>query len=307
MQSDLKKRIYKAQCIGNIEPIEYMIPYPSMRSLIEGQVINNSKKMVNKKENINYSKFHSLIQQCANWLTDKNYISKERIILPKLDSFQTEVLIYAIWEIGAIAVLSKTSISKNLKKIHGIKEISLGKDDLFRAIKTYPKMYNPQYKPLLSDEAILTFEKGPGIRLSHYNLLINVNGIDKAIKADEAESYLCDLDFSAIDWVIFKVILPIYSNLIINDEDPDIKIGNLNDDFNIRYDLKNFNTFKNNDIAMCVENSGAIAVGRQPIHLTSFKIEDRHLKLNGHSVMMGYLDAKLNTKVFKDNSLYISI
>ncbi len=307
MQSDIRKRIYKAQCIGNIEPIEYMIPYPSMRSLIEGQVINNSKRIVNKKENINYSEFHCLIQQCANWLTDKNYISKERIILPKLNSFQTEVLIYAIWEIGAIAVLSKTSISKNLKKIHDIKEISLGKSDLFRIIKTYPKMYNPQYKPLLSDEAILTFEKGPGIRLSHYNLLINVNGIDKAIKASEAESYYCDLKASTIAWVIFKAILPIYSNLITIDENPDIKIGNLNADFNIRYDLKNFNTFKDNDIAMCVENSGTIAVGRQPIHLTSFKIEEKHLKLNGHSVMMGYLDAKLNTKVFKDKSLYILI
>ena len=45
-----------------------------MRSLIEGQVINNSKRIVNKKENIDYSKFHCLIQQCANWLTDKNYI-----------------------------------------------------------------------------------------------------------------------------------------------------------------------------------------------------------------------------------------
>ena len=91
------------------------------------------------------------------------------------------------------------------------------------------------------------------------------------------------------------------------DENPDIKIGNLNADFNIRYDLKNYNTFKGSDIAMCVENSGAIAVGRQPIHLTSFKIKEKHLKLNGHSVMMGYLDAKLNTKVFKDDSLYVSI
>ena len=307
MQSDIKKRIYKAQCIGNIEPIEYMMPYPSMRSLIEGQVINNSKRIVNKKENIDYSKFHCLIQQCANWLTDKNYIYKERIILPKLNSFQTEVLIYAIWEIGAIAVISKTSISKNLMKIHGIKEISLGENDLFHTIKTYPKMYNPQYKPLLSDEAILTFEKGPGIRLSHYNLLINVNGIDKAIRASEAESYYCDLKVDTIDWVIFKAILPIYSNLMTIDENPDIKIGNLNADFNIRYDLKNYNTFKGNDIAMCVENSGAIAVGRQPIHLTSFKIKEKHLKLNGHSVMMGYLDAKLNTKVFKDNSLYVPI
>ena len=192
-------------------------------------------------------------------------------------------------------------------KIHGIKEIFLEKNDLFHTIKTYPKMYNPQYKPLLSDEAILTFEKGPGIRLSHYNLLINVNGIDKAIRTSEAESYCCDLNNRTIDWVIFKAILPIYSNLMTIDENPDIKIGNLNADFNIRYDLKNYNTFKGNDIAMCVENSGAIAVGRQPIHLTSFKIKEKHLKLNGHSVMMGYLDAKLNTKVFKDNSLYVSI
>ncbi len=307
MQSDIKKRIYKAQCIGNIEPIEYMMPYPSMRSLIEGQVINNSKRIVSKKENINYSEFYCLIQQCANWLTDKDHISKQRIILPKLNSFQTEVLIYAIWEIGAIAVLSKTSISKNLKEIHEIKEISLGKDDLFHTIKTYPKIYNPKYKPLLSDEAILTFEKGPGIRLSHYNLLINVNGIDKALKTSEAESYYCDLNTYTIDWVIFKAILPIYSNLMTTDENSDIIIGNLNADFNIRYDLNNFSTFRGNDIAMCVENSGAIAVGRQPIHLTSFKMEEKHLKLNGHSVMMGYLDAKLNTKFFKDNSLYISI
>ena len=168
-------------------------------------------------------------------------------------------------------------------------------------------MYNPQYKPLLSDEAILTFEKGPGIRLSHYNLLINVNGIDKAIRTSEAESYCCDLNTRTIDWVIFKAILPIYSNLMTIDENPDIKIGSLNADFNIRYDLKNYNTFKGNDIAMCVENSGAIAVGRQPIHLTSFKIKEKHLKLNGHSVMMGYLDAKLNTKAFKNNFLCVSI
>ena len=71
--------------------------------------------------------------------------------------------------------------------------------------------------------------------------------------------------------------------------------------------IKNFNTFKGNDIAMCVENSGAIAVGGQSIHLTNFKIEEKHLKLNGHSVMMGYLDSKRNTKAFRKNSLYIPI
>lgn len=44
MSYDMKKEIYQAQCIGNVEPIEYMIPYPSMRSLIEGQNIKYSDR-----------------------------------------------------------------------------------------------------------------------------------------------------------------------------------------------------------------------------------------------------------------------
>ena len=42
MKTDIKTKIYSAQCIGNVEPIEYMTPYPSMRSLIEGQTIKFS-------------------------------------------------------------------------------------------------------------------------------------------------------------------------------------------------------------------------------------------------------------------------
>ena len=44
--SDLKKLIYKAQCIGNVEPIEYMVPYPNLRALNEGKVNLNIKKIV---------------------------------------------------------------------------------------------------------------------------------------------------------------------------------------------------------------------------------------------------------------------
>ena len=41
MSSDLKKRIYQAQCIGNVEPIEHMVPYPNLRSLVDGQNIKD--------------------------------------------------------------------------------------------------------------------------------------------------------------------------------------------------------------------------------------------------------------------------
>ena len=49
---DIKSKIYQAQCIGNVEPIEYMIPYPSMRSLIEGQNIKYAEQIIIKDRNI---------------------------------------------------------------------------------------------------------------------------------------------------------------------------------------------------------------------------------------------------------------
>ena len=38
-------------------------------------------------------------------------------------------------------------------------------------IKKFPTAYNPDYKPLLADEAMVFWNNGKGIKLSHYNLL----------------------------------------------------------------------------------------------------------------------------------------
>ena len=35
MSSDLKERIYQAQCLGNVQPIEHMVPYPNLRALVD--------------------------------------------------------------------------------------------------------------------------------------------------------------------------------------------------------------------------------------------------------------------------------
>ena len=58
MDIELKQRIYNAQCIGNVEPIEYMIPYPSMRSLIEGQNIKYGNQLIIKSDNITNLKYY---------------------------------------------------------------------------------------------------------------------------------------------------------------------------------------------------------------------------------------------------------
>ena len=46
MPSDLKERIYQAQCLGNVQPIEHMVPYPNLRALVDGQNIKYGEKLV---------------------------------------------------------------------------------------------------------------------------------------------------------------------------------------------------------------------------------------------------------------------
>ena len=37
MSESVSDRIYNAQCLGNIEPVEYIVPYPNIFSLLEGE------------------------------------------------------------------------------------------------------------------------------------------------------------------------------------------------------------------------------------------------------------------------------
>ena len=64
--SELKKRIYNAQCIGNVEPIEYMVPYPNLRALIDGQNIKYGQKMVYAQKSLTSDKLYRMAQQTAN-------------------------------------------------------------------------------------------------------------------------------------------------------------------------------------------------------------------------------------------------
>ena len=52
MPSDLKERIYQAQCLGNVQPIEHMVPYPNLRALVDGQNIKYGEKLVYANNNL---------------------------------------------------------------------------------------------------------------------------------------------------------------------------------------------------------------------------------------------------------------
>jgi len=307
MNEETKKKIYSARCIGNVEPIEYMIPYPSMRSLIEGQNIKYANQIIIEKPALTNLEFYILVQQTANWLEKMGLKAKEKIILPELEYPETEILLYGIWQLGAIGVICGPNNARKIQQRINNSTVINNNIDLFETIKKFPKKYNPKYKPLLDDEALVTFEKNDGIKLSHYNLLVNSYGIQKAINLKSRTRYYCNLKPRSTIWVVFKVILPIFSGCIFDSKNPELTIGELGCDYNLRSDLINIENYSNNDIAICTENTAALTIGKEPLHLTEFIKKTDSIYLMGHSVTMGYLDDSLNKLRFNNNRLTIPI
>ena len=284
-----------------------MIPYPSMRSLIEGQNIKFSKQVIIEDPSITNLKFYGLVQQTAHWLDSIGLQPRERIIISELEYPQAEILLYGIWHLGAIAVIPE---NMDVDRVKQKSDTSLRVDqgtDLFENIKDFPKEFEPKYKPLLNDEALVTFEKEQGIRLSHYNLLVNVNSIQKALSLKSRTRYKSSLKPRTTAWVVFQAILPIYCGCIYDTVNPDFTIGETGNDFNLRYDLKNMSKFSKTDIAICPENSAGLSLEGLPVHLTDFSLDNGDLKLQGHSVMMGYLDDSANELSFRNKALYIPV
>ena len=307
MNPDLKKRIYQAQCIGNVEPIEYMIPYPSTRSLIEGQNIKFAEQVIFEKSSITNLNFYELVQQTAHWLDSIGLKPKERIILSELEFPQTEVLLFGIWHLGAIGVIPANESLDSVKTICETNLMVKKGSDLFDAIKDYPTSFNPKYKPLLDDEALVTFEKVVGIRLSHYNLLVNTNSVQKAIDLRSRTRFSCDLKPKSSAWAVLKAILPIYCGCIYDEENPEIRISDSNGDFILRNDLENLSEFGENELAICPENAAILTKGKEALHLTEFHIKEGELEIHGHSVMMGYVDDALNEERFRKGAFFLNI
>ena len=305
MSSDIKKRIYRAQCIGNVEPIEHMVPYPNHRSLVDGQNIKYGEKMVYADLGLTSDKIYRLAQQTANWLIDKEVKPKDRVLIDKLPFPQTEILAFGIWTLGAtIALTGDGNVVKAEEAISPTKTINM-ETDYFEKIKSFPENYDPTIKPLLQHEAMIYWNKGKGIRLSHYNLLVNTNGIQHAIDLFENQTYHVNLEPNSTAWIILQAILPLYTGAPLTANNPDMTIGINKGDYKICFEWDSLEKTSPPSLYVCNENTAFLSINKSPIHLTAFDSNTNPKKISGHSVMMGYLDEDLNEKAFLKDSLKI--
>ena len=64
-------------------------------------------------------------------------------------------------------------------------------------------------------------------------------------------------------------------------------------------------TKEEKNIFILPENTAVLSIGDKPIHMTTIEKRNKEIKINGHSVMMGYLDDKINEVVFREKGLII--
>ena len=141
--------------------------------------------------------------------------------------------------------------------------------------------------------------------MSHYNILVNTNGIQHAIGLYENQSFYVNLDADSMPWVILQIVLPLYSGAPIDKNKADVTFGDIDSDYLIQYEWASITNSQPNTLNVCNENTAFISIGDQPIHLTDVNDLDNPKSISGHSVMMGYLDDTVNRKVFKDGQLFI--
>ena len=297
--------IYKAQTIGNIEPIEYMIPYPSTQAIIEGQIIKYKNEKVFKDYGFTNIEFFNIIQKVSNWLSDQGILPKDKVVIDENSFLNSILLLYGLWHIGAIAVFLEREIHPPKLKLN-IKCLDYS-DDLIKITESHSSHFIPKYKPLLNDDAIVVVSNDKTVFLSHYGLLVNANGLQKLLSLKQHQSFFCDIKPKTSFWVVLCAILPIYAMATFTSKSPSILLTyddiDVKDGFKLREDWVNINNYKINELALCKENSAVLALNNSPIHLTDYKIIEDELWLKGHSLMNRYFEK--DKMVFKDDYLII--
>ncbi len=308
MNSGLQNRIFQAQCFGNVEPIEFMVPYPNIFSLVEGENIKFEKSILYSDISITNKKFYDICNRAASWLEQIGVASQTYIFLPNLPFPYGEIMAFGIWNLGGIVVISDTGLLPNKSPVEIKNILPEGKDYQELLSKSNPN-FTPRFKPNLLDEAMIYLKNDIGFRFSHYNLLVNANGIQKSLNLQRGTSIKVNLTPTTTAWAILQLILPLYSGTSLTHKTSDKTFGLpgqfKNPDYLIQKNWSKIEKTIPPSLFILSENSGAVSINEEAIHLTEYKIYHENIQLNGHSVMMGYTDDKKNEKCFINNSFIL--
>jgi len=303
------KLIYNAQCYGNVEPIEYMVPYPNLRGLITGQNVKYANHFAYKDVDLTNKHILDLVNQTANWLESLGLTHEHRVLIYGFDFPYAELMSFGIWSVGASLVITDEKITSAIGGVKPDFILDGNEWDYPECLLEYPTEYVHKINRLLPDEAMVFWSKKRGIKLSHYNLLVNANGFYLSSGLNETKSFHIDLPPMSTAWAVFQVVLPFYTGAVLTTENPDMKIGLPdqfpNPDYELYFDWSEIKDGYPAPVFIRPENTAVLTIGEEPNHMTKIENTDKAFTVTGHSVMMGYLDETQNESAFTEKGVMV--
>ncbi len=171
MDFNLISNLESAQSIRGVPSSEIMIPYPSIRSLLDSQVQrygNRTFLIINENDHchqISFVDFFHQVCKCANFLRRQKICFGDRVKVNYNGEFRSLIQIFGIWEVGATVYLN------DYEKDSVFIEDPFLFDETLEEESTTIQIGK---KSKLSDEClILSNNYGKDVILSHYNMMVS--------------------------------------------------------------------------------------------------------------------------------------
>ncbi len=305
---DIQEKIYRAQCFGNVEPIEHMVPYPNLPALVEGETVKFSHKSLFPSSGLTIRKFQDRVHQAANWLEERGVKKGDHVIFEDIPKDLTKPFAFATWLTGA--TLGVISHKYQALPDPSVFAYIFTKDDVSEnPIEGFSIEYNPRHKPLLTHEACIVVCNDRHACLSHYQILVNLNGIAQGMGLHDEMTFHSKFTPFTLPWMLMECLLPFYTGAVFTSNSPDITMGFPQTGSDPTYVIVDHwkQSLQPTECFLLPEAGGILMIGEDPIHLMNVNRTQDIIHINGHGVMMGYLEEALNPLHFSESSFSISI
>lgn len=232
----LSNPLFSAHSIRGIPPSEIMIPYPSIRSLLESQVSRYGDKTFvvfysreGNKSELTYHQFFTRVSQAANFLKSRGVEYGDRISILACRNINTLIQYFAVWMGAGVSLPLQ---GKNKKISHFFIQQSQASspfpeiNSLFiENIRGQNSEFEIGKKSKLDDDVLIVFKENGrtnwrGIVLSHYNVLVDAMAIANWHGLTDDQTVLCGVQLSDVTGIVGCVMSALYAGcrIVLNDE-----------------------------------------------------------------------------------------
>ncbi|MEE9166328.1 MAG: class I adenylate-forming enzyme family protein [Candidatus Neomarinimicrobiota bacterium] len=198
-----------------------MIPYPSIRSLLESQVRRYGDRsfVISSSEGsrtkLSYNGFSRRVSHLAALLQSEGLAHGDRIAIPAGNGIQTLVEYFAIWMMGCVGVpVNATREERNRSSVRRSRASTV-LFEMKEGLRTVHGFRTGRKSKLRDDVLIVlrTDNRGNlrGIVLSHYNILVNAMAIAGSLELTDDQTVLCTAPLSGVTGIVGCIMSALYA------------------------------------------------------------------------------------------------